>query len=418
MKRALVFGGGGSKGAYEIGVWKALDTLGQTFDIVTGTSIGSMIGVLYVQRQYDKVIELWDNLHVEDIMTNGVNIDLDMELLMSQKEKYHDFLSSYIHNKGADITPFEDLLRRYFDAERFFSSPIDYACMTVNVTKKKQKVFFKKDMTQETVLDYIIASGSCFPMFPMKEIDGEMYVDGGYYDNVPIHLAESMGAEEVVAVNLKAVGILRTNDIKADVICIEPHVSLGSFLLFDKEVIHRNIQLGYQDTLKKFNYYIGTIYTFDKKQKKEIEAVEDVLKYGMKTIEETLQREKMKFLVEKIVFHQVLDAIDSYMSFPYPYLAILESCAFSFRFDDLKVWDFKQFLTELLRFADEHAHISFNKKIDLKNVKKDGSMESVCLLYHYLLKEDANISALGFGSVVFNDSFIKAYALYLLKQHG
>ena len=76
MKRALVFGGGGSKGAYEIGVWKALDALGQTFDIVTGTSIGSMIGVLYVQRQYDKVIELWDNLHVEDIMTNGVNIDL------------------------------------------------------------------------------------------------------------------------------------------------------------------------------------------------------------------------------------------------------------------------------------------------------------------------------------------------------
>ena len=50
-----------------------------------------MIGVLYVQRQYDKVIELWDNLHVEDIMTNGVNIDLDMELLMSQKKKYHDF---------------------------------------------------------------------------------------------------------------------------------------------------------------------------------------------------------------------------------------------------------------------------------------------------------------------------------------
>ena len=60
------------------------------------------------------------------------------------------------------------------------------------------------------------------------------------------------------------------------------------------------------------------------------------------------------------------------MSFPYPYLAILESCAFSFRFDDLKVWDFKQFITELLRFADGHAHISFNKKIDLKNVKKDG----------------------------------------------
>ena len=53
MKRALVFGGGGSKGAYELGVWKALDELGLSFDIVTGTSIGAMIGAMYVQKQYD-----------------------------------------------------------------------------------------------------------------------------------------------------------------------------------------------------------------------------------------------------------------------------------------------------------------------------------------------------------------------------
>lgn len=417
MKRALVLGGGGSKGAYEIGVWKALDFMNQKFDIVTGTSIGSMIGVLYVQKQFDKVIELWEDLRVEDVMKNGVNLDFDLELLMSQKEKYRDFLTTYIQNKGVDISPFEVLLKKYFDAERFFSSDIDYACMTVNVTKRQPKAFYKRDMTAETALDYIIASGSCFPVFPMKKINDEMYVDGGYYDNVPIHLAENMGAEEIVAVNLKSVGVMRTNDIKAKVICIEPHVPLGSFLLFDKDIIQRNIQLGYQDTLKKFKYYIGSIYTFEKKQKKEIKVIEDMLKYGMTKIEETLQREKMKFLIEKIVFHQVLDALNSYMSFPNPYLAILESCAFSFRFDDLKVWELKEFITELINFADEHTKISINKKIDLKNVKIDGSMESICFLYHYLLKEDMNVSALGLGSVLFNDSFIKAYALYLLKLH-
>ena len=124
-------------------------------------------------------------------------------------------------------------------------------------------------MTPETVLDYIIASGSCFPMFPMKEIDGEMYVDGGYYDNVPIHLGGKYGAEEVVAVNLKAVGVLRTNDIKADVICIEPHVSLGSFLLFDKEVIHRNIQLGYQDTLKNLTIILERFIHLIKSRKRK-----------------------------------------------------------------------------------------------------------------------------------------------------
>ena len=68
MKKALVLGGGGSKGAYEIGVWKALDELDQHFDIVCGTSIGAMIGVLYVQQEYDKAYELWSNLTIDDVM--------------------------------------------------------------------------------------------------------------------------------------------------------------------------------------------------------------------------------------------------------------------------------------------------------------------------------------------------------------
>lgn len=50
MKRVLVFGGGGSKGAYEIGVWKALDELGLHFDAVCGTSIGALIGTMLCSR--------------------------------------------------------------------------------------------------------------------------------------------------------------------------------------------------------------------------------------------------------------------------------------------------------------------------------------------------------------------------------
>ena len=89
-------------------------------------------------------------------------------------------------------------LQDYFDAERFFSSNIEYACMCVNVTKKQPQPIFRKDMTPDTALDYIIAF--CFllsPAFPMKEIDGEHYVDGGYYDNVPIELARSMGLSKL-----------------------------------------------------------------------------------------------------------------------------------------------------------------------------------------------------------------------------
>ena len=105
MKRALVFGGGGSKGAYELGVWRALEELGISFDIVTGTSIGAMIGAMYVQKQYERCLELWEKLSVDDIIANGVNLDMDIELLMSQKGRYKTLLKSYVKNKGADITP-------------------------------------------------------------------------------------------------------------------------------------------------------------------------------------------------------------------------------------------------------------------------------------------------------------------------
>ena len=60
-----------------------------------------------------------------------------------------------------------------------------------------------------------------------------------------------------------------------DVVYIEPQVSLGSFLLFDQERIHRNMERGYQDTLKKFDRCLGSIYTFSLQDKANIIAFEE-----------------------------------------------------------------------------------------------------------------------------------------------
>ena len=61
-KLALVLSGGGAKGAYEIGVYKALKRLGKKPDIVTGTSVGALNGVLVVQDDYYKAVKLWKNI--------------------------------------------------------------------------------------------------------------------------------------------------------------------------------------------------------------------------------------------------------------------------------------------------------------------------------------------------------------------
>ena len=71
--RALVLSGGGSKGAYQIGVWKALKKLNITFDIVTGTSSGAINGALITQNSYFKSILIWNQLNYKNIFGDEFN---------------------------------------------------------------------------------------------------------------------------------------------------------------------------------------------------------------------------------------------------------------------------------------------------------------------------------------------------------
>lgn len=423
MKRALVLGGGGSKGAYEIGVWKALDELDMHFDIVTGTSIGALIGTLYVQRDYDKAYELWRHMKVDDVMINGVNLDKDIELIMSQKGRYVDFLASYMQHRGADITPFEQIIERLFDAERFYGSDIDFGCMTVNFTKRTPQPMLKKDMDERQVKDFILASASCFPAFPMKVIGHEKYIDGGYYDNVPIALAQSMGAEEIVAVDLKPVSKSNTHEKTQDVTYIQPYVSLGSFLLFDEDRILRNMQLGWQDTMKAFGRCLGTIYTFPCADKEDIEAFEVKMAKAFLQINEILGRENMKKLTQKVVDYKIKDVLEDYQVMTYPWFGMLERIAYDAQIDDLGIRIFSTFVHEVLQIAD--CHIMMLSSIDITTIKevllklKDApKLETICYIYQYLMKCDMSQSSneIRMISLMAKDSFMKAYVLYAMKK--
>lgn len=61
MKQAIALAGGGTKGAYQVGAWKAMREL-IPFDIVTGTSIGSVTAALMVQGDFDRAWELWTHI--------------------------------------------------------------------------------------------------------------------------------------------------------------------------------------------------------------------------------------------------------------------------------------------------------------------------------------------------------------------
>ncbi len=262
-KKALVFAGGGSKGAYQIGAWKALRELGESFDIACGTSIGSINAGFYVQNDFDAAYEMWEGLRADRIMTNGINFDKTFESIFSQRDQLIPFIKTFINSKGADVTPFHENLQKYFDPDKFFSSDVDYALMTV-----KYPSFTPFEVTKDDMRPYgadawkwMAASGAAYPVFPVMNVDGEDYVDGGYYDNIPVATAFKRGATEVLVLDLKTEknheGYIHHPRVKY----IKPTRDLGTFLNFDKDALRFSLNLGYNDTMKAYGKYYGLQYT-------------------------------------------------------------------------------------------------------------------------------------------------------------
>ena len=67
-KRALVLAGGGAKGSYQIGVWRALQELDWTPDIITGASVGTLNGCLFTMGKIQEAEDLWRSLEIHDVL--------------------------------------------------------------------------------------------------------------------------------------------------------------------------------------------------------------------------------------------------------------------------------------------------------------------------------------------------------------
>lgn len=261
-KRALVLAGGGSRGAYQIGVWKALRQLGIDFQLVTGSSVGALNGALMVQGSFEEALALWENISSSDVMSDVLTEPLPNN---SPATVWGTFIRDVLEQGGCDIAPLEALMRRSLDEERFRASPIDFGLVTVEYPLMKPLELRKSQIPPGQVCDYLLASSACFPAFKMKEIDGVKYVDGGYHDNMPMNLALSMGATELIAVDLQSVGLIRRPKTasKENLLVIHSHWNLGPFIYFDKSYSRRNIALGYLDGLKAFGRCYGWKYAFD-----------------------------------------------------------------------------------------------------------------------------------------------------------
>ena len=262
MKRALVLNGGGSRGAYEIGAWQALDELGVKFQAVYGTSIGALNAALFAQGDLELARRLWEKVTVGQIMAVDAEADFSIDRMVSRKRDVIPFLLENAKYLRADIGPLEKLVAESLDEARVRVSGMELGVMTFRVPQLQPVPMTLENMAPGSLADWVIASASCFPVFPERRIDGQIYIDGGYYDNLPVDMALAGGADEIVAVELHPEPTHPEYGRMPWLKLVKPRHSLGGFLDFEPRLLARSRMLGYHDTLKAWKKLDGFLYTF------------------------------------------------------------------------------------------------------------------------------------------------------------
>ena len=380
--KAIVLSGGGSKGSYQIGVWRALRKLHIKYDIVTGTSVGALNGALMVQNKFHKAIKLWSKINMQllfgDEATNSTKI----------KDVLNMYRINFFKNGGMDVKILEDVIDKYIDKDTFYNSKIDFGLVAVNLSGKKAVQMKKKDIPKDKLTDYLMASASCYPAFQKKDIDGNKFIDGGIFDNMPINLAIDLGADSIIAVDLCAPGIKARPKKHVDTITIKPNNKLTNFLNFYEEGSIRNIKFGYNDTMKVFGKYKGYKYTFKKKNIDE--AISEYHKLFIHNLNQILNSEKLiKLIAVNLIDQEKL------------IIKTAEEIGLLLEFDETKIYKFRKFNKKLLK--------EFKK--NKVNSKKISTIEE---LYEMMLKKDYKL--LRTTGILHPKEFIEALYLYTISE--
>lgn len=351
MKRALVLGGGGARGAFEIGVWKALHELNYHPDIVAGTSVGALNGALLLQGKVEQAEKMWKEIETANIL------EYEFPLSIDSFQEYQRTLSGFfiraVRQRGFSSRPLKKLIDNYLENEEAIrDQEIIFGLSVTNYNTREIEYFFLKDIPEGELNDYLLASSSLYPAMEKTYINGTPYIDGGYWNNMPIKMVLDKNPDEVIVVDVQGAGLTKKvhylNHNK--VLWIGTKWSLGDLLLFHQARTELNIQLGYCETMKLAEKYKGVWYTFEKEElttehQSFYLALNEVLKgereqqlYNFVTKEHN-QRDFLKECIDK--WEKEID--EKNLS-----LALMELAGKSFRILPRKIYQVKEFHEEIL----------------------------------------------------------------------
>lgn len=209
LKVGLVLGGGGAKGAAEVGVLKVLEETGIPVDYIAGTSIGSIVGGLYAigysPAELDSLFRYQDWLYLlsdkikRESKSFSYKRDEEVYILhipFSSKKKRGLLPRGYV--AGQNITNlFSRLTVGYHQMASFSDLPIPFTCVATDLVSGKEV-----DISSGSLPLAMRASMSIPGVFSPVDKDGMLLVDGGTLNNFPVDVVRKMGADVVIGVDL------------------------------------------------------------------------------------------------------------------------------------------------------------------------------------------------------------------------
>jgi len=292
----LVLGGGGARGAYQIGVWKALLEKDIQLEVITGTSVGGLNGALIAQGNYDQAVTLWEEIETDkvlDITFKEVE-ELDFS---AQVDQLRTFIRTSLQQRGVSSEPLRRLLEERLEAQKIHAGCPFYV-VTTKVPVFQEIVVPVHKCPEEEIIDWLLASSAFFPMMAMAKIKGELYVDGGYRNNLPVDIALQTPITELIVVDVHGPGFdkkYRLPDETAELVLASPW-SLGDLLLFQSDRSSENIDLGYLETkrafgeLQGYRYFFGRHADFEAITKAFFRYLQNKLAVDMKALYPELQK--------------------------------------------------------------------------------------------------------------------------------
>lgn len=260
-KLGIALAGGGARGAYQIGAWRALKDAGIDTQIqaYSGASVGSLNAVLFAMGDYDKAYKTWMSLDKKSLfnlekhilkrivkeklnfLNRGVYSTRRLQKLMINTIDFDKIRGKEVYiattHLGDEKSTFFDLLRTNY--KHFFKSEQQITYQNLN------------DFDDDDKVKTLLASCAIPVAFKPVTLAEETYYDGGLLDNTPYQPLIDAGCDVIIVIDLFTFSPMRIKKVEGvKLFTCYPKRSLRGILDFNHKFIERRFELGYKDMTK------------------------------------------------------------------------------------------------------------------------------------------------------------------------